>query len=127
MDYIKGLSPNRADDKEAFLCMSLNSNNSIIKPNYYSGLTIAYLPCDKVNDYFVSEGSYEASKECVNNQTEIRNHLDIDKWEYYQTFLYYNYEYFDADKYDDESIQGFSKISEFYFDPLKPKWFDFDY
>jgi len=39
----------------------------------------------------------------------------------------YNYEFFDSEKYDDESIQGVSKISEFYFDPIRPKWFDFDY
>ena len=93
LDYIKSRSPDRAEYKDAFLCMDLNSSNSVIRPNYYSGLTIAYLPCDKVADYEVTEGSYEIDDKCEPDETKRAAYLmeDLDKWDYYQTFLYYNY------------------------------------
>lgn len=107
--------------------MDLNNDNYVVRPNYYSGLTIAFIACDKAKNLALTGGSYEVDDECITDETKQREYLDVDKWDYYQTFLYYNYEYFDSDKFGEESIQGFSKISEFYFDPKKPKWFDFDY
>ena len=65
LDYIKGLHPDRKTRQEAFLCMELNKDNSVVRPNYYSGLTIAYLPCDIVKDYEVTAGSYEQDAECI--------------------------------------------------------------
>ena len=128
LDYIKGLVPDRKSNQEAFLCMDLNEDNSVVRPNYYSGLTIAYIPCDKVADYDLTSGSYEQDAECIADKAAQIAYLgDLDKWDYYQTFLYYNYEFFDAEQYGEDSIQKISKISEFYFDPTIPKWFDFDY
>ena len=43
------------------------------------------------------------------------------------TFLYYNYELFDAEKYGEASIMKESKISKLYFDPIDTSWIDFDY
>ena len=44
LDYIKG--SNYIDEKEAFLCLDLSKDKSLLKPNYYSGLTLGYVPCD---------------------------------------------------------------------------------
>ena len=49
------------------------------------------------------------------------------KYGYIGTFLYYNYEKFDAEKFGEESIKKESKISKLYFDPLDKRWIDFDY
>ena len=45
--------------------MDLNKDNSVIRPDYYSGLTIAYIPCDKVGDNELSGGSYQVDAECI--------------------------------------------------------------
>ena len=45
--------------------MNLNKDNSVIRPNYYSGLTIAYIPCDKVENYDLTGGKYEVDNECI--------------------------------------------------------------
>ena len=42
-------------------------------------------------------------------------------------YLYHNYETFVANKYDEESIQKVSKVTQLYFDPTEPKWIDFDF
>ena len=107
--------------------MDFGEDNSVIRPNYYSGLTIAYIPCDKVADYELTGGKYEIDAKCIADKDKQRQYLDVGKWDYYQTFLYYNFEFFDSEKFDDDAITKVSKISEFYFDPTKPKWFDFDY
>ena len=59
------MGPGRAHEKDAFLCMDLNETNAIVKPNYNSGLTIAYLSCDKVGKYSRTDGSYETDPECI--------------------------------------------------------------
>ena len=104
LDYIKDKGPGLAQAKDAFLCMDLNETNSIIKPDYSSGLTIAYLPCDKVESYTRTDGSYEADPECILDPVVRKDYLDTDQWEYYQTFLYFNYEYFDSEQFGDESV-----------------------
>ena len=65
LDYIKGLNPDQTQDKDAFLCMDMNNDNSYLKPNYYSGMTVAYIPCDKVGEYELTGGSYEVDEECI--------------------------------------------------------------
>ena len=54
-------------------------------------------------------------------------YLDKHRLNSIQTRLYYNYEYFDSEQFNDQSIQKFSRMSEIWLDPSKPKWFDFDY
>ena len=50
-------SEDQSDMKESFMCLNLNKEQSTIKPNYYSGLNIAFVPCYNVeqhgNDYGV--------------------------------------------------------------------------
>ena len=41
----------------------------------------------------------ENNVECITDQAEINAYLDIDEWGYYQTLLYYNQEFFDAEQY----------------------------
>ena len=101
----------------------MSKDKSLLRPNYYSGLTLAFIPCDKVDGY----GDYTVSDECIRNETQQLEYVNRDWWGYFTTYLYYNYEYFDSELYGDQSIQRFSRVSEFYFDPSKPKWFDFDY
>ena len=84
--------------------MDFGEDNSVIRPNYYSGLTVAFLPCDKVADYKLTGGKYEIDAECIADKTEQQKYLDTDRWEYYQTFLYYNFEFFDSEQFGDESI-----------------------
>ena len=64
MNSIKG--SNYIDDKEAFLCLDLSKDKSLLKPNYYSGLTLGYIPCDKVE----SEGDYQVEDQCISNSAE---------------------------------------------------------
>ena len=45
--------------------MNLSKDKSLVKPNYSSGLTLAYIPCDKVEEY----GDYTISDECIRNTT----------------------------------------------------------
>ena len=40
----RGLS----DVNEAFMCLNLNKEQSTLKPNYYSGIDIAFIPCKKI-------------------------------------------------------------------------------
>ena len=65
LNSIKDMGPGRAHEKDAFLCMDLNETNAIVKPNYNSGLTIAYLSCDKVGSYARTDGSYETDPGCI--------------------------------------------------------------
>ena len=104
MDYIKGLRPERTQDKDAFLCMDLNETNSVVRPNYYSGVTIAYIPCGKLGNYALTGGSYDVDPECNSDPAALAEYMDIDKYAYYQTFLHYNFEYFDSEKYGEESV-----------------------
>ena len=104
MDYITGLRPERTQDKDAFLCMDLNETNSVVRPNYYSGVTIAYIPCANLANYPLTGGSYDVDPECETDPAALEEYMDIDKYAYYQTFLHYNFEYFDSEKYGEESV-----------------------
>lgn len=84
--------------------MDFGEDNSVIRPNYYSGLTIAYIPCDKVTNQELTGGTYKIDDECIADKSEQLKYLDTSKWDYYQTYLYYNYEFFDSEQFDDESI-----------------------
>ena len=46
MDYIKSSNPIEGEYKDSFLCLNLSIDKSLLKPNYSSGLTIAFVPCD---------------------------------------------------------------------------------
>lgn len=86
----------------------MNEGNSVLKTNYFSGMTIAYLPCDKLADYEVTEGipgnAYEVDPECVTDPNIRKDYLDSSKWGYYQTYLYYNFEYFDSEQFGDDAV-----------------------
>ena len=78
LESIKGKDPLRTHEKDAFLCMYLNETNALVKPNYNSGLTIAYLPCDKVGGYKRTDGSYETDPECILDAEVRKDYLATD-------------------------------------------------
>ena len=84
--------------------MDLNETNSVVRPNYYSGVTIAYIPCGNLANYPLTRGSYDVDPECINDPAALEKYLGIDKYAYYQTFLHYNFEYFDSESFGEESV-----------------------
>ena len=58
MKYIKGSNYN--EEKDAFLCLTLEKDKSIIKPSYSAGLSIAFVPCHLVG----TEGEYTVDDQC---------------------------------------------------------------
>ena len=86
-------------------------------------MRINFSPCDKINRF-----GYEVGEECIADEEKQLEYLDLNvRYGFISTFLYYNYETFVAEKYDEESIQKVSKISRLYMDPIDTKWIDFDY
>ena len=63
MDLIVNYNPEAIQEKDSFVCLNLSKDKSILKPNYYSGLTLAFIPCDRVEDY----GDYTIDDECIRN------------------------------------------------------------
>ena len=51
------------------------------------------IPCYKVADY----GDYEVGAECIDDQAKLNEYLDAEEDGYYKTYIYYNYDFFDAD------------------------------
>ena len=95
----------------------------VIKPNYLTSLRINFSPCDKIDRF-----GYEVEDQCIADEKEQKKYLDLNKlYGYISTFLFFNYETFESDKYDDEAIQKVSMISRLYFDAVDTKWIDFDF
>ena len=59
------------------------------------------IPCWKVADY----GDYEVGAECIDDQAKLNEYLDAEEDGYYETYIYYNYDFFDADQFGEEAIQ----------------------
>ena len=95
----------------------------VLKPNYSTALIISLFPCDKVDYYY----EYDIDQECIADEDLQRQYLDPNGYDFYQAFLYYNYETFDAEQFEEEAIQRKSYVSELYLNPRKPKWIDFDF
>ena len=76
-------------------------------------MKLGFIPCDKVDNFL-----YEIDEECIADEKEQLAYLDLNKrYGFIGTFLYYNYEKFEADKFGEASIIKESKISKLYFDP----------
>ena len=73
------------------MCLNLNKEQSTLKPNYYSGIYISFVPCGNIEKYGEFYGfDYKIDDECIDDEDELDAYLGIGDWSYYSTFLYYN-------------------------------------
>ena len=60
-----------------------------LRPSYASYISLGMAPCDISHD----------GDKCITDKQKQKTYLDPLNYKYYNTFLYYNYETFDADSY----------------------------
>ena len=67
-------------------------------------------PCHKINKF-----GYEIGDECIADEAKQLEYMDLNKrYGFISSFLYYNYETFKSERYNEQSIEKVSKISRLY-------------
>ena len=79
--------------------MCLEQNEEIVlKPNYLGSITLSLIPCDFEEYYF---HDFEVDDECIADREQQKAYLDTNNAYEFRTYLYYNYETFESEKYNE--------------------------
>ena len=74
------------------MCLDLDQD-IVLGPKYSSFMRITLLPCD--NSFYGNE----VGDECIADKEQQKAYLDPYRYKRYRTYLYYNYETFDAQQH----------------------------